>query len=104
MQIAVKLQSQSIKDISWADLWKFTTAVHCVHHFDEAVNFELPYALEILSAMLQEQQSHEEQQRRLEDWVAELRRGEEKEDARRHAKAASGEEWKIRDSAKGRAS
>lgn len=85
MQLAVKMQNQAAKEVTWADLWKFVTDVHCVHHFDEAVNFELPYSLEILTVMLQEQALHEEKQRRFEEWEDELRRGEAAEDARRCA-------------------
>lgn len=106
MQLAQKLQHQPAKEISWADLWKFITAVHCVHHFDEAVKFELPYSLEILARVLREQEGLDEQQRRFEEWEAVLREGEEREEVRRHARLCGGgagvvekrrrtEEWRL---------
>lgn len=85
MQLAVKIRSQPARNLAWADLWRFVTDVHCVHHFDEAVNFELPYTLEILAALLQEEQRQEEKLMKSEEWEAELRRGEQKEEARRYA-------------------
>jgi hypothetical protein len=74
--LAAKIQQQPARKICWEDLWKFVTDVHCVHHFDEAVNFELVYSFEILEGMV-------EKERRVEEWEEELRGGEEREEARR---------------------
>ncbi|SMY25235.1 unnamed protein product [Zymoseptoria tritici ST99CH_1A5] len=80
---ATTLRKLPVEDITWGLLWKFVVAVHCVHHFEQAVEECLATAVKGLGEKVKEAKRVEEERRREAEWVRLLEEAERREEERR---------------------